>query len=111
MTDFAALWRPAVLVAPLGRGALNLPVRRSSVRELQVRRGLASVAIALEGDLLPFANARQAGSLNGGDEKKDVIRSAFRLDEAEALLRVGPLHGALGHRDYSFDFAARDMPQ
>lgn len=46
-----------------------------------------------EFDLLAFGQGLVARHLNGGEVDED-IRAAITLDEAEALARIEPLHGA-----------------
>jgi hypothetical protein len=41
-----------------------------------------------------------SGPLDGTDVHKHILASIIRLDEAEALLAVKPLHGSCGHVRY-----------
>ena len=61
--------------------------------------GLASLAVGydLVRDLLPLVEAVQPCPLDGADVNEHVISTVIRLDEAEALLAVEPLHGPCGH--------------
>src|SRR5688572_10415176 len=75
-------------------------IRRSvdQLCQLQVAGGLlAALAEHVEADLLTFREAGQAGALNRGHMHEHVLRPVARLDEAEALLRVEPLHGTSSH--------------
>ena len=63
------------------------------------RRGLPSLAIGnnLESDFLSLVEAVQAGAFDRADVDKDILAAIIRLDKAEALLAVEPLHGSLRH--------------
>src|SRR6266446_6045251 len=62
-----------------------------------VGRRLAGLTIGndLEFDLLSFVEALHAGALDRADMHEDVLAAIIRLNEAEALLAVEPLNGAL----------------
>jgi len=64
-----------------------------------LRRGFASLAIGynLIRDLLPLVETVHSRSLDGTDVNKHILASIIRLNEAEALLAVKPLHGSFGH--------------
>src|SRR5258708_466850 len=55
------------------------------------------VALELEGDLLAFVERSEARAFHGRDVDENVRAAVVRLDEAEALGGVKPLHGADGH--------------
>jgi hypothetical protein len=67
-----------------------------------LRRGLASLAIGynLIRDLLPLVETVHSGPLDSTDVHKHILASIIRLNEAEALLAVKPLHGSCGHVRY-----------
>jgi len=52
------------------------------------------VALQLEAELLAFVERGHASALDGGDVDEDVGAAVVKLNEAEALLAVEPLHGA-----------------
>ena len=76
---------------------------RKSVVELQVLSGHLAVATGnqLERDALAVGEAGNAGALKRADVNECVLRTVFRLNEAETLGRVEPLNGTFGH-DFSF---------
>jgi hypothetical protein len=57
----------------------------------------AAVFGGVEGDLLAFAQAADAGALERGGVDEHVLAAIVRLDEAEALLVVVEFHGARNH--------------
>ena len=59
----------------------------------------AAIFSRVEGDLLAFAEAADAGALKGGGVNEHVLAAIVRLDEAEALLVVVELNGARNHWD------------
>jgi len=71
--------------------------------------GLAGPAVGddLEGDLLPFVEGAHAGAFNGADMNEDVLAAGVRLNEAEALLVVEPLHGSDIHANHFLWIAVR----
>src|ERR1700722_20713224 len=64
-----------------------------------VGRRLARAAIGydLVADLLALAQRSQAGALAGADVNEHVVATVVRLNEAEALGCVKPLHGSHAH--------------
>ena len=59
--------------------------------------------LRLEGHLLVFIELAQPGSLDGADMHEHIVAPALWLDEAEAFLRIEPLHcSTLGHGDVLF---------
>src|ERR1700749_591026 len=64
-----------------------------------VGRRLARAAVChdLIGDLLAFTQRSKAGALDGADVHEHVVAAVVRLNEAEALGRVKPLHGSHAH--------------
>src|SRR6202042_3695527 len=64
-----------------------------------VGRRLARAAICHDfvGDLLAFTQRSKAGALYGADVHEHVIATIIRLNKAEALGRVKPLHGSHAH--------------
>src|SRR5258708_30790383 len=69
-----------------------------------VSRGLATAAVRddVERNLLALVEGAQTSALNGADVNENVLVAVVRLDEAEALLVVEPLHGAHCHSLISF---------
>src|SRR5215204_4295239 len=67
--------------------------------QLQVNCGRLAIAarLGLEGDLLILIQVAQSSALDSADVHEHIVAAAIRLNEAEALLRVEPLHGALSH--------------
>jgi hypothetical protein len=59
----------------------------------------ASLAIGddLERDLLPLSQSFHAGAFHCGDMNEDIRVSIIRLNKAEALLAIKPLHGSSVH--------------
>ena len=57
----------------------------------------AAVFGGVEGHLLAFAQAADAGALERGGVDEHVLAAIVRLDEAEALLIVVELNGARNH--------------
>src|SRR5690348_13301951 len=78
---------------------------------LQIHGGDLPLLAAFQvvGDLVAFDKTPQTGPLNGGDVHEDVLRAVSRLDEAESLSRVEPLHSASGHVLVSQKTARRNM--
>jgi hypothetical protein len=64
-----------------------------------VGRRLARAAIGydLVADLLAFTQRSKAGALYGADVHEHVVATVIRLNKAEALGRVKPLHGSHAH--------------
>src|SRR4051794_20003461 len=64
-----------------------------------VGRRLARTAICydLVADLLAFTQRSKAGALDGADVHEHVVTTVVRLNEAEALGCVKPLHGSHAH--------------
>jgi hypothetical protein len=69
------------------------------LHDLKVFRGFLAVAAGLQVilHLLAFAQAAQAGPLDGGDMDEGVLVSLFGLDEAETPDGVEPLYGSCLH--------------
>src|SRR5690348_1761457 len=88
-------------------GALTAPPCIAAVvidlEDLQVhRRRLAVTAgLGLERDLLSFVEVAEASAFNGRDMHEHVVATGIRLNEAEALLGIEPLDGALSHEKSS----------
>jgi hypothetical protein len=61
--------------------------------------GLAGPAVSndVESDFLAFVKSAHAGAFDRADMNEDVVTAVFRLDEAEALLVVEPLHSTRIH--------------
>src|SRR5262249_47682642 len=57
----------------------------------------SAVCDDVERHLLALIEGAQAGALDCADMNEDVLVAVVRLDEAEALLVVEPLHGAHSH--------------
>src|SRR4029450_6004190 len=70
--------------------------RRRLGRDEILGRGLAGPAVGYDliRDLLPFVEAVHSGPLNGADVNEHIAATVIRLNEAEALLAVEPLHGS-----------------
>ena len=82
----------------------------SALRDLDgADRNFAGAAIFLGvvGDLLALDEAPQAGALKRGGMHETVLDAVIGLDEAEALLVIVPLHGALIHGHLPFTDSAR----
>src|ERR1700686_1184422 len=64
-----------------------------------VGRRLARAAIChdLVADLLAFTQRSKSGALYGADVHEHVVATVIRLNKAEALGRVKPLHGSHAH--------------
>ncbi len=64
-----------------------------------VGRGFARATISndLVADLLAFTQSPKAGPFDGADVNEHVVSTIVRLNEAEALGRVKPLHGSHAH--------------
>src|SRR6202035_1798781 len=64
-----------------------------------VGRRLARAAIGYDfvADLLAFTQRAKAGTLNRADVHEHVVATIIRLNEAEALGCVKPLHGSHAH--------------
>ena len=76
---------------------------RSELDGLKLTGGhLAAALIALEfeGDLLAFIQRTEVRPFNGGDVDEHVRAAVVRLDEAEALGGVEPLHSTSRHRSH-----------
>src|SRR3979409_2292508 len=74
--------------------------RNSSAGGAQiVGRRLARAAIRYDfvADLLAFTQRAKSGALYGADVHEHVVATVIRLNEAEALGRVKPLHGSHAH--------------
>jgi hypothetical protein len=65
-----------------------------------VRRHLAGAAILqkLIIHLLAFTQVMHARALDGADVNEHILTAIDRLNEAEALLPIEPLHNTFGHR-------------
>jgi len=90
---------PHRMSAP-GKSPLDPPgLRTPTLFCLQIDRGALTIPAGLDliAQLLAFLEAEDAGALNCADVDKHVLRPVIRLDEAITLLRVEPLHGAVGH--------------
>src|SRR5262249_42748019 len=79
------------------------PFCRTKLRQLRLsqidRRGLALLPpLQFEADLLSFVQIAHAGSLDGRNVHKHILRPVLRLNEPVALLAVEPLHGSDRHR-------------
>jgi hypothetical protein len=64
-----------------------------------VRRGLTGLAISnnVESDLLSLVEPLHSSAFHCADVHEDILTAVIRLDEAEALLDIEPLHGSLRH--------------
>src|SRR5471032_1973470 len=80
--------------------------RRAGLTEIHLARGaqivgrrLARTTIGhdLVADLLAFTQRSKSGALYGADVHEHVVATVIRLNEAEALGRVKPLHGSHAH--------------
>src|ERR1700731_3952540 len=72
---------------------------RSASGAQVVGRRLARAAICNDfvADLLAFTQRSKSGALYGADVHEHVVATIIRLNEAEALGRVKPLHGSHAH--------------
>src|SRR5258708_22132246 len=83
---------------PLGCRLHSCRIVRGSGHRLDVHRLLALRAfLHLELDLLVLLEGLEAAALDLGEMGEEVVAAAVRLDEAEALGVVEPLHGAGAH--------------
>src|ERR1700759_1888672 len=57
----------------------------------------ATIGYDLVADLLAFTQSAKSGALYGADVHEHVVATVIRLNEAEALGRVKPLHGSHAH--------------
>ena len=66
-----------------------------------VGRRFARTAICHDfvGDLLAFTQRSKPGTLDSADVHEHIVAAVIRLDEAEALGRVEPLHSSHAHGD------------
>src|SRR5208283_305918 len=64
-----------------------------------VGRRLARTTIRYDfvADLLAFTQRSKSGALYGADVHEHVVATVIRLNKAEALGRVKPLHGSHAH--------------
>ena len=62
-------------------------------------RHLTATLILFEdvADALAFVQRTQTSAFNGRNVHENVVAAVVRLDKAEALLAVKPLHGPDGH--------------
>ena len=83
----------------IGPCAQNAPTALDRLRQGEVGRAFAAIAAGfdLERHLLSVRKTGQTGAFDGGDVDEDVLAARFRLDEAEAFLRIEKFHGAVGH--------------
>jgi len=78
---------------------------RRSADGLEVRGGQLAAPLVrhqLELDLLALDQVIEACPLDGADMDECVLAAVIRLDEAEALGRVKPLHGSRRHEENPF---------
>src|SRR6185503_8961073 len=98
-----------------GRSALPPPVHpwsagngtaiRRSADGPEIVGGQLAVALVrheIELDLLAFDQMTEASALDGAYMDECVLAAVVGLDEAEALLRVKPLHGSRRHEENPF---------
>jgi hypothetical protein len=77
--------------------------RRAILRDeasdvLKVRSGkLAALAHDVVAELLSLIEVAHSSALDGGDVNEHILAAVFRLDEAEALLRIEKLNGTCSH--------------
>ncbi|MBP2236762.1 hypothetical protein J2Z31_003276 [Sinorhizobium kostiense] len=62
----------------------------------------AAIRFGIEGYLLIFREAAQAGSLYGGNMYEDICATVFRLDEAKALVGIEEFYSASLHASGPF---------
>jgi hypothetical protein len=75
------------------------------LRGAQILRGrFASPAVCndIKGNLLSLVEGAHAGAFNGADMNENILVSLVRLNEAETLLAVKPLHSSRIHGRSSF---------
>jgi hypothetical protein len=67
-----------------------------------ISRRLAGPAIGhdVKDHLLAFVQAVKARALDGADVNENIRPAIVRLNEAEALLGIEPLHGSVMHGSY-----------
>jgi hypothetical protein len=81
------------------RAALLAKDASTSAQIARRRLACALVSDNLKGDFLTFDEVTQAGALDGADVNEHVLAAVVGLDEAETLLTIVELHGAVGHGD------------
>src|SRR5215470_6813583 len=89
--------RLAAAIEP-GRPGLWFSGGRSDGAQI-VGRGLTRLPVSnnVECDLLSFVEPMHPGAFDRADVHEDIFTAVIRLDEAEALLDIEPLHGSLRH--------------
>jgi hypothetical protein len=89
-----------VLAAALGAVALGVTPQRSGVRfdlEIDGRALAVSAGLNIVGYSLTLIEAGEPSMFDGRDVHENVLVPGLRLNEAIALLRAEPFHGAGGH--------------
>ena len=61
----------------------------------------------VKGDLLSLVEAAHSGAFDRADVHEDILVAVLRLDKAEALLAIEPLHGSLVHGSFPYVSDAR----
>src|SRR6185295_12337381 len=61
----------------------------------------------VKGDLLSLVEGAHPGAFDRADMDEDILAAVFRLNEAETLLAIEPLHGSLVHGKYPYVSDAR----
>jgi len=83
-----------------GRGPFATFGDDDLAHDAQFGRGNLAVALdQLEFQLLAFSQRFEAGRLHGTDVDECVVAAIFKLDEAEALVRIEELYGATSLAD------------
>lgn len=79
--------------------------QQSSYQPKVDRAGLAAATcFQFIGHGCPVLQGLQAGALNGRDVDEDILRAAFRLNEAKAFVRIELLDRSSGHFILQDDF-------
>jgi|SRR6185312_2644994 len=71
------------------------------------RFAAATISDDIEGDLLSLIEGAHSGALDRADVDEHIIVAVLRLDKAEALLAIEPLHGSLVHGKFPYISDAR----
>jgi hypothetical protein len=92
------------------RGRSEMALRAAALDGAQVfggRFAAAAVGHNVKGDLLSLVESAHSGAFDRADMDEDILVAVFRLNEAEALLAIEPLHGSLVHGKYPYVSDAR----
>ena len=99
-----AALRPEIVAQAAG-GIPTMPAGCTAslaLRQVYGRGTAVLLLLDIKSDLLALAETPQTRFLHGADMDKDVLSPGIRCDEAIALCRIEPLHGAVRHRRVAF---------